>query len=75
MRPAPLFVTFSVVLVVLVSGSAILDSLRNADADADVGSPGAYASRGGARNIVARNVILGESIKIYGCVRVELPSR
>ena len=27
MRPAPLFVTFSVVPVVLVSGSAILDRL------------------------------------------------
>ena len=46
MRPAPLFVTFSVVLVVLVSGSAILGSLRNVEVDADAGSPGAYASRG-----------------------------
>ena len=38
MRLGHLFVTLNVALVVLVSGSAILDSLRDVEVDAEIGS-------------------------------------
>ena len=55
-RLGHLFVALNVAFVVLVSGSAILDGLRSADAD--IGAPSAYTSRGR----IARNVVLGKSV-------------
>ena len=58
MRSAPLFVTFSVALVVIVVASAVLDGLR--PADADIGAPGVYTNRGR----IAQNVPLGVPIRV-----------